>query len=284
MTIPGHASAAPFFLDTPDGPRFCIFHAPLGTCRGALVYVHPFAEEMNRSRRMSALGARALAAQGIGVLLLDLHGCGDSADDFGDATWDGWLRDIGCARAWLEERLGRMAGLWGLRLGALLAVAHAQRAPLPPERMLLWQPVTAGSGYLNSFLRLRLAGELLAGGSDSGGTEALREALAAGESLEIGGYTLNPHLAMGIDTADARALGPRCPIHWCEVTASAERPLPPAAVRVADTWRLQGSRVEVHLVQGPQFWTAPETVDCPALIDASLAALAMAPGSGTSND
>ena len=274
MTPPGHAPADAFFLDTPDGPRFCLFHAPAGECRGALVYVHPFAEEMNRSRRMAALQARALAAQGIGVLLLDLHGCGDSADDFGDASWDGWLRDIACARAWIESKLGRTAGLWGLRLGALLAVAHAQRAPTPPERLLLWQPVTLGSGYLNQFLRLRLAGELLAGGSDSGGTEALRAALKAGESLEIAGYTLSPALAEGIDAADARALAPRCPIHWCEVIAAPGRPLPPAAARVVDTWKLQGSRVEVHLADGPQFWAAPETVDCPNLIAATSAALA----------
>lgn len=273
MSDPGHARADAFFLDTPDGPRFCIYHAPRGECRGALLYVHPFAEEMNRSRRMAALGARALAHQGIGVLLLDLHGCGDSAGDFGDATWDGWLRDIAQGRAWIEERLGRTAGLWGLRVGALLAVAHAQTAAVAPERLLLWQPVTNGSGYLNGFLRLRLAGELLAGGSDSGGTEALREALAAGEALEIAGYTLNPQLAAGLDAADARALGPRCPITWCEVTASASRPLPPAAVRVADTWRLQGSRVDLVPVQGPQFWTAPETIDCPALIEATLASL-----------
>ena len=273
MDLPAHPSADAFFLDTSDGPRFCLYHAPRGACRGALVYVHPFAEEMNRSRRMAALGARALAAQGYGVLLLDLHGCGDSGGDFGDATWDGWLRDIACARAWIEERLGRTAGLWGLRVGALLAVAHAQTAPIAPERLLLWQPVTNGSGYLNGFLRLRLAGELLAGGSDSGGTDALREALVSGESLEIAGYALNPQLAAGLDTADARALGPRCPIHWFEVMAADGRPLPPAAVRVADTWRLQGSRVEVRQVAGPQFWSAPETVDCPALIDATLACL-----------
>jgi len=122
-------------------------------------------------------------------------------------------------------------------------------------------------------LRLRLAGELLAGGSDSGGTDALREALLAGESLEIAGYRLNPQLAAGLDAADARALGPRCPIHWFEVMAADGRPLPPAAVRVADTWRLQGSRVDVRQVAGPQFWSAPETVDCPALIDATLACL-----------
>ncbi|MEN3278786.1 MAG: hypothetical protein V7631_4576 [Massilia sp.] len=273
MNAPGHPSAEAFFLDTPDGPRFALFHAPSGACRGALVYLHPFAEEMNRSRRMAALGARALAARGIGVLLLDLHGCGDSAGDFGDATWEGWLRDVAAARAWIEARLDRPAGLWGLRLGALLAVAHAQRAAVPPERLLLWQPVTNGSGYLNGFLRLRLAGELLQGGSDSGGTDALRETLAAGESIEIAGYTLGPQLAAGIDAADARALGPRCSISWFEVTATSGRPLPPAAARVADTWRLQGSRVDVQLVQGPQFWAAPETVDCPALLHATLACL-----------
>ena len=275
MTPPGHAPADAFFLDTADGPRFCLFHAPSGECRGALVYIHPFAEEMNRSRRMAALQARALAAQGIGVLLLDLHGCGDSAGDFGDASWDGWLRDIAAARAWIEDKLGRTAGLWGLRLGALLAVAHAQRAPDPPERLLLWQPVTLGSGYLNQFLRLRLAGELLQGGSDTGGTEALRASLKAGESLEIAGYTLSPALAEGIDAADARALAPRCPIHWCEVIAASGRPLPPAAARVIDTWKLQGSRVEVHLAEGPQFWAAPETIDCPNLIAATSAALTL---------
>jgi len=271
--VPAHPHAEAFFLDTPGGQRFCLYHAPVGACRGALVYVHPFAEEMNRSRRMAALGARALAARGIGVLLLDLHGCGDSAGDFGDASWDGWLHDLALGRAWIESRLGRTAGLWGLRVGALLAVAHAQTAAVAPERLLLWQPVTNGSGYLNGFLRLRLAGELLAGGSDSGGTDALREALAAGESLEIAGYSLNPQLAAGLDAADARALGPRCPITWLEVTSAASRALPPAAVRVADTWRLQGSRVDVVQVEGPQFWSAPETIDCPALIAATLASL-----------
>ena len=83
MDAPGHAPADAFFLDTADGPRFCLYHAPVGECRGALVYIHPFAEEMNRSRRMAALQARALTAQGFGVLLLDLHGCGDSGGDFG---------------------------------------------------------------------------------------------------------------------------------------------------------------------------------------------------------
>lgn len=273
MGGPDHNPADAFFLDTAGGQRFCLFHAPVGTCRGALVYVHPFAEEMNRARRMAALQARAFASQGIGVLLLDLHGCGDSAGDFGDATWDGWLRDITTARAWLEDRLGCTAGLWGLRLGALLAVVHAQHAPIAPRHLLLWQPVAVGSGYLNGFLRLRLAGELLQGGSSTGGTGALREILARGESLEIAGYILNPQLAAGLDDANASALGPRCPIHWFDISPTSGQALAPAAMRVVETWRMQGSKVDVHLVQGPQFWAAPETIDCPGLLTATLACL-----------
>ena len=48
-----------FFLPSPEHPagqRFCIYHPPQGaTVRALVVYVHPFAEEMNKSRRMAAL-------------------------------------------------------------------------------------------------------------------------------------------------------------------------------------------------------------------------------------
>ena len=40
------------------------------TPRGAVVYVHPFAEELNKSRRMAALQARAMAAAGYAVVSL----------------------------------------------------------------------------------------------------------------------------------------------------------------------------------------------------------------------
>jgi alpha/beta superfamily hydrolase len=77
-----------FFLDTPDGPRYCQLHAPQGgPLQGLILCIHPFAEEMNKSRRMAALQSRALAEAGYTVLQIDLHGCGDSAGDFGEASW-----------------------------------------------------------------------------------------------------------------------------------------------------------------------------------------------------
>ena len=53
-------------MDGARGQRFCLLHTPPASqpALGHVVYVHPFAEEMNASRRMAALNARALARAG----------------------------------------------------------------------------------------------------------------------------------------------------------------------------------------------------------------------------
>jgi exosortase A-associated hydrolase 2 len=273
MALPGHAPAEPFFLEAGTGSRFCLFHRPVGECRGALVYIHPFAEEMNRSRRMAALAARALAVQGIGVLQVDLHGCGDSSGEFADARWETWKADIALASDWLRARLGVGVGLLGLRLGALLALDYARSAAQPVERMLLWQPVTSGRGYLTQLLRLRLAAGLLQEDGEKNSTDRLRAALHAGSSLEIAGYELAPELALAIDNIEAAALAPpSAPVHWFEIVAAAGRQLAPAASRLVSDWREHGANVHVELVCGQPFWATQEITECPALVEAIAAA------------
>lgn len=260
--LPGHASAEPFFLATSQGEAFCLYHAAQGVARGAVVYIHPFAEELNKSRRMAALQARALAAAGHAVLQIDLHGCGDSDGEFADARWEHWLADIGAACAWLRERCGLPVGLWGLRLGALLALDYAVQAGEPPARLLLWQPVLQGTTFMTQFLRLRVASAMLGDlAADSGGTRALRATLAAGHKLEVAGYDLAPELVAAIDALDGATMTPPCPVQWIEIVAAPERPAPPAAARVAAAWGAQ-----LHTVAGPQFWTTQEIEECPALV------------------
>ena len=78
------------FLPAEPGFRFGLYFPPCSTQpRGGVLYCPPFAEEMNKSRRMAALQARAFAKAGYGVLLLDLYGCGDSSGDFSDAKHPG---------------------------------------------------------------------------------------------------------------------------------------------------------------------------------------------------
>jgi exosortase A-associated hydrolase 2 len=267
------ASAEPFLLPAPGGGRFCLFHPPRGPARGALLYLHPFADEMNKTRRLAAQQARALAARGIGVLLLDLHGCGDSGGDFVDARWETWRADVALGRDWLEQRLGLRAGLWGARLGALLALDAAQAGPAP-ERLLLWQPVLSGAVALNQFLRLRVAGDMLAdaGSGSGGGTRALRARLAAGSPLEVAGYELAPQLAAALEPLEAALLFPPCPVHWFEVGPGPA----PSTQRVADTWRARGVALTLEQVDCAPFWATVELADCPQLLAATSAVYAEA--------
>lgn len=266
----GCAPAEPFFLPIAGGQRFCLFHPAAGPCRGAVLYVHPFAEEMNRSRRMAALQARELAALGYAVLQPDLHGCGDSSGESGEARWETWLADLAAASAWLHERTGAPLVLWGLRLGALLALDYARQAATAPAAVLLWQPVQDGRAFINQFLRLRLAGDMLAGSGSGGGSAALRESLAAGEVLEVAGYDLHPALVRSIDAAVlGTPLPPAVPLHWFELGQAPDRPLTPAAVRTLAAWSAAGIPVHSHQVGGPAFWSTQEITECPELLAAT---------------
>lgn len=266
----GGPRAEPFFLQVAGGQRFCLFHPPRGACRGTILYVPPFAEEMNRSRQTAALQARELAALGYGVLLPDLCGTGDSSGDFGDARWDIWKEDLRACSAWLAERFAYPPVLWGLRLGALLALDFACTSRQPVPALLLWQPVASGEAYLTQFLRLRTFNAVLAdNASEQTSTRALREALHAGETLEIGGYHLAPALAAAIDALPPlEQHQPPCPVHWFEAVGEGQG-LAPGAARVAQAWQDRHAALHVHPVHSPAFWAAPGIAAAPAWLAAT---------------
>ena len=268
---PRHPPAQPFFLDASPGRRFCLYHPPQGVQRAAVLHVPAHAEEMNKSRRMVARQARLLAAQGVGVLQLDLHGCGDSDGLSGDARWEIWRDDVLLALDWLRAKTGAPLSLWGLRLGGLLALDAAQgRADI--ASVMLWQPVTEGAAYLTQFLRLKVAADMLTAGKSPGGTDALREFLAGGASLDIAGYTVAPALARAIDDAAIGAMAPlSCPVHWLDVAAQEGRGLAPARAATVDRLRAAGWTVDASVVQGPAFWTSQEIAEAPALLETTTA-------------
>jgi exosortase A-associated hydrolase 2 len=241
--------------------------------RGGVLYVPPFAEEMNKSRRMAALQARLLAAAGFGVLIPDLHGTGDSAGDFADARWAVWRDDVARGGAWLRRRGHQRLCLWGLRLGGLLAAELA--GELGATRLLLWQPALSGERFLQQFLRLRLTADRLKGGGET--MARLREMLAAGQSLEVGGYQLHPELASALERVRPTAPVGGTRVDWFELAGAPGASLPPASQRVVDEWRGAGVSVHVRTTAGEAFWSTQEMAVAPALLDATLAALHEAP-------
>ena len=261
-----------FFLPVASGRLFCLLHRPENEtpAKGAVIYVHPFAEEMNKSRRMAALQARAMAAAGYTVLQVDLLGCGDSSGDFGDATWESGIENLVEAGAWLQDRTRQPLCWWGLRAGSLLAAAAAERIG-QPCRMLLWQPVMLGKHYLQQFLRLKIAGDLLGGGA-KGAMERIREQLAAGASVEIAGYSLSPALAFGLERAELVIPDAVSRLAVVEISSSAAAVSPALGARL-EKWRGAGIDACAISVAGPAFWQTTEIEECPDLIVASLQAL-----------
>jgi exosortase A-associated hydrolase 2 len=261
------AAFEPLFLPAANGERFCIYHPPAAARRGGVVYLHPFAEEMNKSRRMAALQSRMLAARGFAVLQIDLFGCGDSSGDFGDASWEIWQHDVALAVQWLGQRVGGSVALWGLRLGALLALDSARLCDPAPARFVLWQPVISGESFVTQFLRLRVATEMIADGAAQTSTQDLRNELSAGGVLEIAGYDLTRKLTNAIDGLKLAELAPRdATVHWFEVVADTNGSLSPASRRVADAWIARGVEANIHAVAGEPFWNTIEITECPALL------------------
>lgn len=292
MNAPMQAAprVAPFFFDAEPGTRFSLYHGPAPhlPLRGAILYVHPFAEELNHSRRMAALQARRFAALGFAVLQIDLFGCGDSCGDFHTARWHIWKRDLAIARDWLAERSPGPVYIWGLRLGALLALDFATANQV--HGLILWQPFLNGRTSINQFLRRRQVARH---------PGALRAELLMRGAIEVAGYELTLPLAQAVDGIDAATMElPACPVHWFASASPAPQHLATSAARLQQRWsrRCVDHGVEhnvdhgavrslkhtsnlhptlhFHAIEGAPFWLG-DVSHCPALLDATCAALTL---------
>jgi exosortase A-associated hydrolase 2 len=274
MTAAGDVSADPLFLESRSGSIFAVHYAPRRasppSC--AVLYLPPFAEEMNRSRRMASLQARALAACGIAVLLVDPYGTGDSVGEFREARWSLWLDDVTAAADWLERRTTAPTCLWGLRLGALLAVASASKHPERFKRLLLWQPVLDGAAMLNQFLRVRVASSM-AGRVET--MAELRAQLAKGDAVEVSGYKVSGELAREMEAVRMRSLplDRAVKVDWLEIASEAGERLAPASQSLIDSWRAGGVAVASTTVAGDPFWSLQETTVVPDLLEATTSVL-----------
>jgi exosortase A-associated hydrolase 2 len=260
----------PVMIEGIAGPILAIHHMPRARrvpARG-VIYLPPFAEEMNRARRMATLQAQALAAAGDGVLILDPYGSGDSGGEFGDARWETWHNDAARAVAWMRERGYESIVLLGLRLGGLLALDAARDPAANISRVVLWQPVLRGEQMVTQFLRLRLAADLSSGKRANESTTEIRKALTTDKSVEIAGYQLHHDLVAAIDKLKLVELGLGCraAIDWIEVVPQPDQAPSPAHEPIASRWREAGLSFKQHKVVGEPFWALQETALAPALL------------------
>lgn len=263
----------PRFLDLNGRRLFALELLPQRPCIGAVLYLPAFAEEMNRFRSHVSAQARVLAGLGYHCLLLDPHGTGESDGEIVEGDWSHWVADGVAAGRWLQDQAGQPLTLWGARSGALLA-ADVAAAPDTPaiDGLLLWQPVLDGKLFMNQYLRLRIASQLVKD-TERETTETIRARLAAGEVLEVAGYPLTGGMAAALAAGrlDRWQPGAGQRVRWVEIVAKPGQDLALPSRRLADQWQAAGASVQVAAVACPMVWQVHERVDAPPLQQATTA-------------
>jgi pimeloyl-ACP methyl ester carboxylesterase len=180
-------------------PLFGVYH-PATRAAGApraIVICNAFGAEYMVSHHALRRIAITLAANGYDVLRFDYYGTGDSAGEPEEVSLARWTDDIVLAS---DELLGvsgaERVSLLGVRLGVALACRAAARAPAVVDRIIAWDPVLRGDGYLAWLRWAEHARQPQRGGE----THVLGHALPAVMAKEL--------MAMD-ETAFATRLGPR---------------------------------------------------------------------------
>jgi len=249
---------------------FALLRTPSVASGECTLVVPPFAEEMNKSRRLVTDFARRERSKGRGVLCVDLFGTGDSEGEFEAASVEQWIEDLATASAWSASTGWPVTSMLGIRMGALLAAALVRQRDMKLSRAIFWQPVTSGARQIDQFLRVRVMAMRME--QDRSETLAeLRARLKAGGTVEVAGYALSGALCEGIDALDLPGLltPPSPPIRWLDIVADTAAPVPPGTQRALDKIRASGCQVEHQQVAGEPFWMATEIVTNPTLVAAS---------------
>lgn len=262
------------FLDGQKGRILCVLHKPDRPRGPAVLVVAPFAEEMNKVRKMLTQVAKELDLRGVGMVIADYYGTGDSDGDFAEVDWDTCKQDLAVARSWSESEGWPVRMMLSVRLGCILGCEMAQEHNLELERTVFWQPVLSGTRWLDQFLRLRVAASMMEGDSKET-VAALRARLGSGEPIEVAGYEISGTLAQQLDRRQLQAtIGSHLgEVHWMEVVRSAGAELPKPSSAAIEAARAAGRTVTAHPIVGEPYWSSTEIVCIPDLVQRTVLAL-----------
>lgn len=226
-----------------------------------MIFVPPFAEEMNKCRRQTTEIALALNNLGYATLVWDLFGTGDSDGSFADANWDIWINDLECVIDWASNQELVVDTLIASRLGCILAANSLLQSGHSVARSVFLQPVEQGSRFITQFLRLRVAASMMDAGPRES-TRELRERLQNGETLEIAGYHLSPPLWKAIESLDIKELLDPClgTLDVVEVSRFASNNLSTSTDRMLQAAKARELSANRYTVVGEPYWSSGEIV------------------------
>ncbi|MDF2177308.1 CocE/NonD family hydrolase [Aliiglaciecola sp. CAU 1673] len=244
-----------------QGHKHRLFVLQLGALQPqrCILCLPPLFEEMNLSRAIIAKASRYLVEKGYTVFCLDYAGTGDSEGELESVDAELWRQDLKLTLDWLAEKGVQDPVLWGVRFGALLAMANLDELSTryPGISCLLWKPVLNGKLLMSQFIRVKQANAMIQGDEKID----WRKKILEGETVEVAGYPISAAL---LQTVESMVMPSELPensaVAWMEL-ASANLPL--AVNKLKDQWHRPG--VVFQSAEGLPFWQTPELFEQPEL-------------------
>lgn len=260
----------PAFIKGAKAALFTLSRGPEGSKR-AVLFIPPFAEEMNRCRRLIYATTTTLGEIGYQSLYFDFFGTGDSDGDFAEAAWEDWISDTAQMYRHLEANGATDIIIVALRLGALIASQAIKSYKLSPKHTIFIAPQLSGQKVIRQQLRARLAGEQFIAGQYGGKPPTLgdlQKQMKDDGFIDISGYRLAYPLIQAIENAHAPSLE-HLRGSVIEAVTSLHQENSPAKTSIYNGWQL-------HEVEAPPVWAQIEPQDPKALAEKIVAVLRLA--------
>ena len=184
----------PIRFGEPSRQLFGLFQSPSGNVgrQHGVLLCNPFGQEAIRAHRLLRILADRLSRNGFHVLRFDYFATGDSDGNDDEGNLRTWAADT--LRA--HEELARLSGCrkrswFGLRLGATIAALASATTEASLERLVMWDPIIDGAGYL---IELEMAHDktLEFDGNDIAGPPETPPMQATSDFAEALGFPLTP--------------------------------------------------------------------------------------------
>lgn len=233
-----------------------------------VIFVPPFAEEMNRSKRMYVLCARLLADAGIHSLCFDFAGTGDSSGGWGDFDYSDWKNNlIDVCR--LAKNLTSNISLVTLRDSALISLNLIKQADIQIDKCILWDPIDSGEVLIRQLVRMKIA-SAMAGDLKKITTKEVLESVEQSGFLEVGGYHVSSDLIDQIKSEkmsdSLEAVLTLTELHWMTTGKSASNNAMPICLSKLNLTDVMLKQLTMHAVNDVKFWMQQEVTISPLLL------------------
>jgi exosortase A-associated hydrolase 2 len=235
-----------------------------------VILVPPFAEEMNRSKRMYVLCARLLADAGIHAVCFDFAGTGDSFGEWGDFDYLDWKNNL-VDVCQLAKKHSSKISLIAVRDSALISLELIKQAEIQIDKCVLWDPIDSGEVLIRQLIRMKIA-NAMAGDLKKITTQEVLDKIEQTGYLEVGGY----HVASGLidsiktqkisDSIEAALASTE--LHWMTTGKSnsntkQQLPINLTKLNLAENLLAQ---LTMHSVNDVRFWMQQEVTISPLLL------------------